>query len=257
MITISTYQITPFLSEGYSLPGPDINNGTDWLREAINIIYNRSKERIKVTGVLTNLFHNHDEQSGLTIPRYPLIQYQKKGGHYFVTGIDEGCTALETLFDDLHSGVTITDKLQIAVKRIYHATHEVNMISSTRTYSLTNWLPFNRENYTRYKQMATISEKIVFLEQILRTHLVKDFGHYLNLNLDNNSIMISITAIDSFTNSCVQLKVNKHIHDFQPFSITFSANITLPPNICLGNGKVFGFGLAEEIGCTTIFPFCI
>lgn len=247
MITISTYQITPFLAEGNSLPEQTINNGTDWLREAINIIYNRSKERIKVTGALTNLFHNHDEQSGQTIPRYPLIQYQKKADRYFVTGINEGCTALEILFDGLHPEVSITDKLQIAVKQVYSATHEVNTMGGTRTYSLTNWLPFNRENYARYKQMTTISEKIVFLEQILRNHLVKDFGHYLNLNLDNNSILISITAIDSFTNSCVQLKLNKHIHDFQPFSIAFSANLALPPNICLGNGKVFGFGLAEPV----------
>ena len=247
MITISVYQITPFMADGYSLPEQAINNGTNWLREAINMVYNRNKERLKVAGALTNLFHNHDEQSGQTIPRYPLIQYQKKADRYFITGINEGSVALEILFDDVRSGVSLNDWMQMALKLVHHATYEVNITGGPLTYSLTNWLPFNRENYARYKQMETIAEKISFLEQILQTHLVKDFGHYLDLKLDNDSIRIGITGIDSFTKSCVQLKQNKHIHDFQPFNITFSANMTLPPNICLGNGKVFGFGLAEPV----------
>ena len=247
MITISVYQITPFMADGYSLPEQAINNGTNWLREAINQLYNRQKERLNVAGALTNLFHNHDEQSGQTISRYPLIQYQKKADCYFVTGINEGCKALAILFDDVRSGISMNDRMQMAVKQVHHATYEVNITSGPLVYSLTKWLPFNRENYSRYKQMATLAEKVSFLEQILQNHLVKDFGHYLDLNLDNNSLLISITGIDSFTSSCIQLKVNKHIHDFQPFNITFSANVTLPPNICLGNGKVFGFGLTEPV----------
>ncbi len=247
MIKISVYQITPFLTEGYSLPNPKINNGTEWLRESVNIIYNRQKERLKVAGVLTNLFHNHDEQSGQTISRYPLIQYQKQADRYLVTGINEGSAALEVLFGDLHGSLTISDWLQVAVKKIHDTTHEVNVNGGVFSYSLANWLPFSRENYARYQQTEAITEKITFLEQMLKAHLLKDFGHYLNLNLDNETIQICITGIDSFNRSCVPVKQNKHIHDFQPFTITFSANLTLPPNICLGNGKVFGFGLAKPV----------
>ncbi len=245
MIRISLYQITPFLAEGQSLPNPKINNGTEWLRDAVNQLYNCQKEKLKMAGVQTNLFHNHDEHSGQTISRYPLIQYQKQGDQYFVTGINEGCVALETLFLDKQTLLPIASQLCIAVKQALNSSHEACITNEARIYSLVNWLPFNRENFTRYKQTEALSEKISFLEQMLRAHLVKDFSHYLNLNIDSGHIRLNISGVDNFHRSCFQMRVNNHIHDFQPFTITFTTNMSLPLNVCLGNGKVFGFGLVN------------
>lgn len=245
MITISVYQVTPFLAEGNALPHPNINNGTEWLREAVNTVYNRNKERLKVAGVQTNHFHNHDEQSSATITRYPLIQYLKLPTGYLVTGIDEGSRALDELFIDPKQSAAIDDRLQIGIKKLSHSEHEVRTSDYETTYSLTNWLPFSRDNFARYKQMSAISEKIAFLEQMLTAHLLKDFAHYLNIRIDPVSVKLTMTGIDSFTRSCLQVRVNKHLHDFQPFTVSFSANLALPPNICLGNGKAFGFGLLQ------------
>lgn len=249
MITISTYQITPYLAEGSRLPHPNINNGVEWLREAVNTIYNRNKERLKVAGVQTNHFHNHDEQSSTTIIRYPLIQYLKVSTGYLVTGIDEGGRALDELFIDVKQSAPIDDRLQIGVKKLSHSEHEVSISNNETAYSLTNWLPFSRDNFTRYKQMNAISEKVAFLEHMLLAHLLKDFAHYLNIEIDPDSVRLTITGIDSFTRSCLQVRVNKHIHDFQPFTVSFLANLTLPPDICLGNGKAFGFGLLQPTLC--------
>jgi len=245
MITISTYKVTPYLAEGNRLPNPDINNGTEWLREAINAIYNRNKERLREAGVQTNLFHNHDEQKTDPITRYPLIQYQKRAGGYFAMGINDGSRALTELFIDPKPGMPINDWLQIAVKKVEDTAYETALHGNKITYTLTNWLPFNSENYKRYRQMSAVSEKINFLEQMLLAHLLKDFVHFLKLEIDPALVQLSITDIDSFTRPCVQMRVNKHIHDFQPFTVSFSTNLLLPPHICLGNGKVFGFGLTE------------
>lgn len=245
MIIISTYQTTPYLAEGNSLPHPHINNGTEWLREAVNTIYNRNKERLKVAGVRTDLFHNHDEQSSETITRYPLIQYLKLPAGYFVTGINDGSKTIDELFNEPRNTHWIDDRLQIAVKKISDSSHDVDFSGTPISYLLTNWLPFSRDNYTRYKQISAISGKIAFLEHMLLAHLLKDFAHYLNLSIDPGSVQLTITGIDSFTRPCLQVRVNRHIHDFQPFTVSFSANLLLPPNICLGNGKAFGFGLLQ------------
>lgn len=245
MIKISVYQVTPFLVDGCSLPNIKINNGTDWLREAVNIMYNRSKGRLRVAGVLVNLFHNHDENTGVTISRYPLIQFQKTMTDFFVVGINDGCIALEELFAETQKVVQISDNLHISVKKIFESNLPASETKKVCVYKITNWLPLSNENYKKYVKMATISEKVSFLEYVLKNHLVKDFSEYLNLNFNGETIHVNLTEIDSFTRSCVPVKVNKYTHDFQPFTVTFSANLILPKHICLGNGKVYGFGLVE------------
>ncbi|PKO95715.1 MAG: hypothetical protein CVU12_08620 [Bacteroidetes bacterium HGW-Bacteroidetes-7] len=245
MIKISVYQVTPFLAEGCLLPNVKINNGTDWLREAVNIMYNRSKERLKVAGVVVNLFHNHDENSGVTISRYPLIQFQKTLTDFFVVGINEGSIALEELFAGMQKVIQISDNLHISVKKNFESDLPASETKKVYVYKVTNWLPFSNESYKKYTKMETLSEKISFLEYVLKNHLVKDFSQYLDLNFNGETIQVQLTAIDSFTRSCVPVKVNKYTHDFQPFTVSFSANLLLPKHICLGNGKVYGFGLVE------------
>jgi len=245
MITISEYQITPFLAEGYSLPDPNMNNGTNWLREAINLMYNRNKERLKVAGVQTNLFHNHDEQNGQTISRYPLILYQKRKDRYFVVGINEGVRTLAELFTGLDRPIRITDGLQTDLELVSEVSWPGIPTGCEYHYKITDWLPLNRDNYKVYNQTGSIIEKVSLLENILHNQIIKDFSNYLGLGFEKENSLVKITDIDSFTRSCVQLKVDKHIHDFKPFTISFVSNLPLPHFISLGNGKVYGFGLLE------------
>ncbi|HBG62235.1 MAG TPA: hypothetical protein DDX37_10455 [Candidatus Omnitrophica bacterium] len=227
------------------MPNIKINNGTDWLRDVVNIMYNRSKERLKLAGVVVNLFHNHDEESGITISRYPLIQYQKLLTEFFVVGINEGCFALKELFAGNQSVIRISEQLHIAAKKIFESEQPTLETKHFCIYKLINWLPFSNNSFQHYMKMASLEEKIAFLEGILKNHLVRDFSQYLGLNFSSDTIHVYLTDIDSFTRSCVPLKVNNYTHDFQPFTVTFSANLILPKHICIGNGKVYGFGLLE------------
>lgn len=246
-IETTIYEVIPILVPGYRLPALNINNGTDWLREAVNTIYNRNKGRLKATGVVTNLFHNHNEQNGQNIARYPLIQYQRSKKGYFVTGLNEGCLALDELFCDTLPEYTITDGLHLKIQKVLTKNYPVIAHSSKQySYSLINWLPFSSENFRRYKTMELLTDKLAFLENTLKSHIVKDFSKHLELGLTDVEVQIKLTGIDNFNNSTVRLKVNKHIHDFQPFTVGFTTNVELPHNICLGNGKAYGFGLIEE-----------
>lgn len=246
MIKICVYHVFPYIAIGDSIPNFNKNNGTDWLRETINMLYNRNKERLKVAGVIVNLFHNHDEVSGITIPRYPLIQYQRIKNDFFVVGINEGTFALEELFIDGDADFMISENLKIKVKRLYSKVQSVIETNQLNYFKLTNWLPFSNDNFKLYKSMRTLQEKVSFLERILKIHLVKDFSQYLDLNLQEENTDVKLTHVDNFTRSCLPVKVNKYTHDFQPFTVTFSTNLQLPEHVCLGNGKVYGFGLVEH-----------
>lgn len=245
MIKISTYQITPHLAQGYTLPYGGLNNGAEWLRQAANVVYNRNKGRLAKAGVMTDLFHNHDEKSGETISRYPLIQYQRRNEGYFMVGINEGSHALSELFTGLNETIGIADWFQMGVSPVEELTGETGPADCEHQYTLTDWLPLSRDNYTEYNRKTTLVEKLALLEQILQNQLIKDFSNYLGLGLAPDSAKVKITNVDSFYRSCVQVRVNKHVHDFKPFTIAFSCKLLLPPHICLGNSKVFGFGLLE------------
>ena len=252
MVKTTVYQITPFLSEGYQLPGKGTNNGTEWLREAVNLLYNRNKERLHKAGVHTTLFHNHDEKNGNTIARYPLIQYQKREQGYFVAGFNGGSDAIDALFEGINSVAGINNSMLAEIKMFFSGHQETVATNSKLIYTLTNWLPFNRVNYARYKQTGALSEKTALLEHILKSHIVNDFSRFLDLGFTHENTVVKIISVESFTRACVQLQLNKHTHDFQPFTVVFESNLLLPQYICLGNGKVYGFGLTKAVSTAAL-----
>ncbi len=247
MIKSIVYQTTPFLSEGYQLPDLGINNGTAWLRGAVNHLYNRNKGRLRKAGVATSLFHNHNEQSGNTIARYPLIQYQRWHNDFFLAGFNQGGDTLKELFAGLNPTCEIDNYMLLKVKKVFDREQQVAATGCSFRYTITDWLPFNRVNYTQYKNAGALTKKTKMLEHILKSHIVNDFSRFLALGFTLENTVVKILSCDSFTRSCVQLKVNKHTHDFQPFTLVFESNLLLPQYICLGNGKVYGFGLVKPV----------
>lgn len=246
MLKTTVYQVTPFLAEGYQLPDKDINNGLGWLREAVNLLYNRNKERLRQAGVVTNLLHNHDEQSGNTIARYPLVQYQRRNDEFFLAGFNQGRDTLEELFAGMSTTCEVGGNMVLKIKKVYIGEQPVAATNLLYQYTLTNWLPFNRVNYALFKRTPGLPGKVALLEQILKNHLVKDFSSSLELGIDSENTRVRIVSAGSFNRACLAIRVNRHTHDFQPFTVVFETNLLLPQHICLGNGKVYGFGLIGQ-----------
>lgn len=243
MIKITEYEIIPFLPEGCSIADKKFNNGTGWLRETINTLYNRSKGSLKASGIETNHFHNHNEETNKTLARYPLVQYQRRENRYFVVGINQGGLLLDELFSDVREVYTINRQLHIVVARREAFEYSVEVKEEEISYSLKNWLPLSNENHKIYGRLNALSDKINFLEKMLKNHIINDFARHLQKNINPNEIKVFLTGIDSFENSMEKLKQDKHIKHFQPFDIEFRTNIVLPVHICLGNATVYGFGL--------------
>lgn len=245
MIKIKTFEALLYILDGSVTPVTRNNNGTDWLRQAVNIIYNRHKSEVKSSGIDTSVFHDHDENTGLPIIRYPRILYIRSEGHFHVTGLNEGADAIEKLFDDRKQPLYINSSCFVQFRESGSMQFEVKTTNELAHYSLTNWLALSSVNYYKYKQTDSLTAKIAFLEQMLHNHITKDFGKDFDYNLAD--VKPTITGIDGFDNACMPLTVNRHTHDFKPFTITFSSNIHLPPGISLGNGKAYGFGYLQRI----------
>jgi hypothetical protein len=247
MINITKFEVLPYTYPGNNGFSSKVNNGTDWLRRAINDLYNRGKGNLKSKFEITDYFHNHNETNSSTITRYPLILFQQYENRFFVSGINEGGDLLNELFAESKSYYTIDNDLLVRVLKVENSFVDIHVNSKSYIYKLKSWLPLSVTNYKKYIMLDSLSEKILFLESLLKGHIVKDFLHHLNINIPEQEIKVSITDIDSFSNCTVPVKQDKHIKDFQPFNITFRTNILLPEHICLGNAKVYGFGLLSYV----------
>ena len=247
MITISVYQITPFIAEGRILQVNKKNNRTDWLRAAINVMMNRNKASLIKAGVDIDLFHNHDTIIKQNKTGYPKIQYLRKQNLYFVSGIDEGKFALEQLFSNCNQVVAIHDWLNIKSELICAFEHFVEVSNDFYRYTLTDWLPFSDKSDKEYKAIQSLTGKDIFLEKRLKNHLVKEFCRYLKFNFNEEEIEVNIKNVDSYSNKVIEVEEDKHIKRYQPFSILFQTNLKLPEFISLGNKKVYGFGILEPV----------
>lgn len=245
MLKLTIYEAHPWLAPGANLAPVDVDNGTGWLRKAVNMIYNRVKSTVKQKGVVTNVLHNHFEDQDKTIVRYPLVQYQRVGHRFFVTGINEGAEALEVLLEDLDRPVFINDALMLRFQVWQNFNWNIHSTPTLLGYTLTNWLGLNNadQKYQLYCGLKSAREKIAYLEEMLYNHLVKDFGKHLGLDL--SGINPVITHIDSLERSCHKVTTNKQARFFQPFTVGFEVNLSLPPHVCLGNGKAYGYGLVS------------
>jgi len=233
----------------YFLAGKEENmmhpTPTEWLRTAILMLVNRSKARLAAAGVNHDVFHNHHPQSGATIARYPLVLYQQVEGQLMVTGINEGAEAVKVLLSQYERPVEIDRNVLLGFNLHDERNVDVKLSEPPVQYTLTDWLPFNSDNYKRYLALHRLSEKVDFLEHILHQHLTADFGRFFNMELEG--ARVAILDIDSFSRSCRHITVNGRKRDFQPFTLRFETNINLPGFICLGNGKVYGHGLLQRV----------
>lgn len=243
MIEIVSYPITPYLAPGGRLQPDNRNNNTSWLRTAINLTMNRHKAALLKAGVNIDLFHNHDTQREQNLSVYPKIQYQRRGNRYFVFGIDEGKYALEQLLDDSPPMVYINDNLALKIGKPIVETYMPLLTEEPFLCTLTDWLPFSDDSDKEFHALTSLSEKVLFLENRLKNHIVHDFCRFLNMGIDAAAVKLAITDIDNLARPSVAVEENKHIKRYQPFTVAMSSNLPLPEHVCLGNKKVYGFGL--------------
>lgn len=197
-----------------------------------------------LAGKENDFFHNHDSalDEGNTFKhRYPLIQYRVHGQHAALFGINQGADALAAmskkgLFQHFKINgharpiTVIRESRERSFPLIFSKDHTLN------PYRIYRYLPFTSENYHAYKNLSSLSEKIPFLERLMRNHIVS-FVHGVGWSLDNDEkVNVVINDIDRVKKTNV-LGVN-----MVAFDMVFSVNIKLPEGLGIGRKPAFGFG---------------
>lgn len=188
------------------------------------------------------LFHNHlgGSNTGAFRYSYPLIQYKSLNGKAAIICIGEGLEAVWDFFKGGHFDLRLgRRKVHIMVEDITADTTDVETDDTNPLrYHIVEWLPLNEENYTRFQETATLTERISLLESILR-------GNILSM-LKGCGIYIEDTVTAQLESLSNPRPIRFKGVPLLSFDAAFLSNLQLPTHIGLGRHVSVGFGDLSE-----------
>ena len=231
MIKIQTYRLEPFYAKGTAKEPLT----TEWLRDAVNQLMRDKREKLEKDQADVSLFFNHIPETGHPRIGYPLIIYHYVEGLFYITGINEGVLALNSLAKYYKSPFSIDGVVfQGFHKEKSGGEFKLETTVDMRSYSLIEWRPIHHDNLTSFTQMD-MATKVNELNIRLGKHITNELGKYLRISFDHlNCVIADITRYYEPT-------IFKR-YKYPAFDIQFSANIALPGMITLGNHQALGFG---------------
>lgn len=183
-------------------------------------------------------FHNHvNDQLRYA---YPLIQYKRINGKAALMCFNEGTDSVDKLFLAKNKAITLGDReLVLELSEMKSNRFEVGVCDDLFNYRIRGWLPLNSENFTQYKQLDSIVEKVEALQRLLVGNFLS-FGKGLGIRFEKQIICL-ITKLDD------PYLVKHKQTSFMAFDLEFKSNITIPPFTGIGKGASHGFGIVTSM----------
>lgn len=180
------------------------------------------------------LFHNHTENNYRY--SYPLIQYKCIKQNAAIICVEEGVKAIRQLLDNKENRINIGNRDEnLQIDSLHFFSHPVCISHNLFKYKISRWLPLNSKNYTTFKQLHQLSEKVEFLQKILIGNILsftKGVGIFVEQELICN--ITDITRTYTITHKGVIL---------QAFDLFFTSNISLPDYIGIGKNASMNCGI--------------
>ncbi|TVQ82060.1 MAG: hypothetical protein EA358_00080 [Flavobacteriales bacterium] len=193
---------------------------------------------IELVGRENVAFHNHIGEDKF-VYKYPLIQYKANRGKAHIVCLNEGVEELYALFSKKNHIIRIGENSsRLNIDNINVSSPFIQAWDKNFLYSVSNWLPLSGENFKKYINTESLSEKIRMLEKIFIGHVLS-FAKGIDWNIDKE-IKVSIHEIKRekiITYKKVKLKA---------FDVIISSNIYFPNLIGLGKGTSTGFGVVKH-----------
>jgi len=191
---------------------------------------------IESAGRKNIIFHNHKQDN--YVYSYPLIQYKRIGKKPHLVCIEEGVDEIHKFFENMQEGVFLNDRpYEIKIGNLNLSTFTMQVWDKAFYYHLSDWLPLNQDNYTKYNAINDEHEQIQFLNKIL-TGNVLSFAKGINWTIDK-PIITKIDTIDRI--KTLRIKGVRRV----VFNVSFKTNIFLPISIGLGKNVSLGYGVVE------------
>ena len=186
------------------------------------------------------LYHNHADGEGFQF-RYPLIQYKVLDEMPAVVGLDDGALSLESLFRmgdafDLRIG-HVTRHFVVCAKQPSYFLADESCKGQFR-YQLNGWMPFNRENYKVWLDIAGLAKKISLLDSILRGNILSLYKAFeVFFPREIHAVLLDLEQ-RSVTYKGVRMLA---------FDAQIETDVALPVHLGIGKGVSHGFGVVEEL----------
>jgi len=187
------------------------------------------------------LFHNHKDDKVYNY-RYPLIQYKRIRRHATIVCIEKGVDEIHRLFSAPDWKVRIgREEKELKILKLDVKQYTMNVWDKMFNYRIFNWLALNEENYKRYMQIESLSERIEFLEKILTANILS-FAKGVGWTVpEDKEIKVKIMEIQ-------KKKIVKFRRAYlTAFDVDFQTNVFLPENISLGKAASHGFGMVRKL----------
>lgn len=186
------------------------------------------------------LFHNHNADGFNYV--YPLVQYRRINGCAAVIGINQGGEALLHLLGNGEDFSLQLGNRRVEVEAVTIRTEKAQVVcerNSTYTYSISQWLPLNRENYQAYQQQEVLIDRIGMLEKILIGNILsfaKGVGIFFECPVECRILELQSTGLAKY----------KEV-ELMSFSAKFRCNVRLPEFIGLGKSVSVNHGVINRI----------
>lgn len=188
------------------------------------------------------LYHNHTEGDGFRYS-YPLIQYKRLKGKAAIVCVQYGVDSIGQFLMAQTPEMTLGDRIvTLEMQRIRPQEILMQTWQATFVYRLEHWLPLNAENYRRYQDTQSLTERIALLENILRGNLLsmcKGLGIYLTEQLS-----VSITRLSD--PHIVHVKGIRALS----FDAEFCTNLSIPDGVGVGKNASIGYGTIHSMSRT-------
>lgn len=180
------------------------------------------------------LFHNHVGDNFRY--SYPLIQYKRIHKKAAIVCINEGTEAIGEFFSSQSFDLLLGERKEhMDVETIRANETVVQIWDSMFQYHLRRWLALNEENYQRYCQLESITDKMFFLERLLTGNILS-FAKGIHLYFDKQVICKIVSSEDPYQLYYKNVKM-------MAFDLEFKTNVSLPDYIGLGKGVSLGHGV--------------
>lgn len=183
------------------------------------------------------LFHNHEED-GLRYS-YPLIQYKRINKKAAIVCVEEGTEVMGQLLMTANFSFDLGERhVNMNIEKVIPQRIVFQTWNSSFQYRIRKWLPLNGENYKKYTQLDSLSEKLELLENILVGNILS-IGKGLGIQFESN-ITCKLSAVGE--PYMITYKGTK----IMAFDVEFKSNVSLPEYIGIGRHASMGYGILTK-----------
>jgi len=184
------------------------------------------------------LFHSHDDDE--LRYAYPLIQYKTINGRAAIIGIDAGTDSLASMLYPYERTLRVGNKTEsFKICETMACSTSVDYVKKPVKYTISRWMPLNKENYDVYSKTNDMIEKAELLKRMLIGNILS-FAKGIGLHLESE-LKIQLLSYEE----CKPIQFKGH--KMMAFNAQFMSNLRLPQYLGLGKGVSTGHGTIREI----------